>query len=1274
MRSFLLGTLFCLACIVPALAQSNTTFLKIVTNFRRGYTICPTGDGNLYVGGAVIGRTVVLKMTPDGNVISSHFLDFSTGNLDNVSELIVDSEGMIVGCGTQGTGDLRRGFVFRYNPTTSTVLWAGTMDDDVATLNGLLEKSPGGNYLVYGETFANLGSDATLLQIDRNTGVLLIPLTKRYNLSKAESFTAIVARDSAFYAVGQANNGTSIFTELFSYSALTRLDKATATPTWTRLSGAPITTPAYLRGRDLVLDGDALLTTFSGNQTDPSLSTSTCFLQKHRLDGTIAWLRQYNLTEWTNEVTEEIIAVPDGYVLYGRASNAGGGSLFVLKTDQAGRPVWVKKLKYGANDGFAQIESQQGQIIFLGNHLFFTATTEQANSASRMLLVKINADGSMNDDCTSWQNTPVIASNLSDLPDASVTLQVSSGVIPFSAAPNTTALPVTANVATICAGEIPTCTDTLDLGPEVVLCRDSTVIFHAGSGFASYLWQDGSTDSTYSATLPDVYWVAVTDTCGNTQRDSVLLTVSLLADTQFPDTIICPSEILTYTVAGFDVYAWTPTFGLNCDTCPTVIIQPNITTTYALLASTTNGCVLTDTFTVVVDPTANVQLPDATICPGESLTYTVPGFDAYQWTPAAGLSCTTCDTVVVRPLTTTTYNLLAQSNAGCRLIDTFTVTVRLIASLQLPDNTICPGQSVAYEVFGFDAYLWMPAAGLNCDTCATVTITPTATTTYSLLAQNSEGCTVTDSFTIFVSIIADIQLPDTSICPGESLTYTVPGFASYGWTPAAGLNCTSCATVIIQPNTTTTYSLLAQNSDGCVANDTFTVVVNMVADLALADTSICPGESLTYTAPGFDSYLWTPATGLDCDTCATVAVQPATTTTYNLLAQTSAGCVRSTDFTVTVLPPPTRTEVIRFLPGDSVLLGGIFYHQPDTVVLTLPATAGCDTLVTYILQLQTTVNITCPANITVSIPAGDTQATVDYILPTAITNCPDGGLTFTRLNSLPNSNIFPLGLTEVCYLVTDACGNSDTCCFKVLVLEQMTPCDTKTSGCLLYELLSIKLDSIGNRRYTIRVVNNCTDALVYTAFAVPAGIMAVAPAANSVFTAASGRQYLVNNPNFSPFYSIRFKAQPGSVLALGAADIFEYVLPQQSAPAYIHVITKLANNVSYPSLLNTFHCPVQPYPNVGPGAGAARRVTGSLRVFPNPTDGVVFADLSAWVGQTLELRVFSAQGQLCQHQTVVADYSPQLLDWSAGPANGLYFLEVRSADGQQTVQRFMVQH
>ena len=524
-----------------------------------------------------------------------------------------------------------------------------------------------------------------------------------------------------------------------------------------------------------------------------------------------------------------------------------------------------------------------------------------------------------------------------------------------------------------------------------------------------------------------------------------------------------------------------------------------------------------------------------------------------------------------------------------------------------------------------------------------------------------------------VSVLTNVHFPDTTICPGESLTYGVSGFNTYAWTPATGLSCDTCATVVIQPTATTTYSLLLQNGAGCMLSDTFTVAVQVLADVQLTDSAICPGESVTYALPGFGSYMWTPSTGLNCITCATVIARPNTTMTYSLLVQDSVGCAQRDTFTVVVLPLPARTELIQFLPGGTVTLGGINYTQPDTVMLTLPATVGCDTVVTYVLQFQTTATITCPNNVIVSIPAGDTLAIVDYTLPTAVTDCPGGGLTFTLLNSIPGGNLFALGVTEICYRVNDACGNTDICCFDVVVTAQLPPCDVKVNGCLRYELLSIKLDSLGNRRYSIRVVNNCAEALQYAAFEVPSGVTAVAPAQGAVFTAVSGRSYDVQNPNFSPFYSVWFKARPGTLLQAGAADVFEYKLPQQSAPLYLHVTAKLVNNQSYPAILNTFDCPVQPYPNLQPDPGTGPQASNFPLLFPNPTDGIVFANLSAWVGQRVELRITNAQGQGLHTRTLVADDFPQVVDSVDGLPGGLYFLEIHPVGGQRLVQRLVIQ-
>lgn len=55
------------------------------------------------------------------------------------------------------------------------------------------------------------------------------------------------------------------------------------------------------------------------------------------------------------------------------------------------------------------------------------------------------------------------------------------------------------------------------------LCAEAIYEFNPGSGYAAYLWQDGSTLPTFTATGEGLYWVQVTDAAGCTGADTVSL-------------------------------------------------------------------------------------------------------------------------------------------------------------------------------------------------------------------------------------------------------------------------------------------------------------------------------------------------------------------------------------------------------------------------------------------------------------------------------------------------------------------------------------------------------------------------------------------------------------------------------------------------------------------------------------------------------------------------------------------------------------------------------
>jgi gliding motility-associated-like protein len=61
----------------------------------------------------------------------------------------------------------------------------------------------------------------------------------------------------------------------------------------------------------------------------------------------------------------------------------------------------------------------------------------------------------------------------------------------------------------------------VNLDADTLLCTGTTKVLSAGSGFVSYLWNDGQTAATLSVSSPGQYWVAVTDVHGCSAADTV---------------------------------------------------------------------------------------------------------------------------------------------------------------------------------------------------------------------------------------------------------------------------------------------------------------------------------------------------------------------------------------------------------------------------------------------------------------------------------------------------------------------------------------------------------------------------------------------------------------------------------------------------------------------------------------------------------------------------------------------------------------------------------
>lgn len=297
----------------------------------------------------------------------------------------------------------------------------------------------------------------------------------------------------------------------------------------------------------------------------------------------------------------------------------------------------------------------------------------------------------------------------------------------------------------------------VDLGPDLQLCEGTSHVLQAGSGYQSYLWSNGSTQNTITVTAPGTYWVAASDSCGGTNSDTIHIDLVVPPALELgSDISICAGDTVHFApITGlFAGYQWAGT-GLSCTDCPDPEVFPAASTLFSLVATTPEGCTVTDSITVNI-----VQLPqtdlgnDHFICAGDIVHLSNAfSLNNYQWSPAATMSCADCAEPTVNPAVSTTY-FLTSANSGCTATDSVRVHVSPRPAMELGDNiTICKGENAH---FGFTpnplfvTFQWTPASGLSCSDCSHPEANPSDTTLYYLQATTAQGCTTTDSITVFV--------------------------------------------------------------------------------------------------------------------------------------------------------------------------------------------------------------------------------------------------------------------------------------------------------------------------------------------------------------------------------------------------------------------------------------------------------------------------------------------------------------------------------------------
>ena len=460
---------------------------------------------------------------------------------------------------------------------------------------------------------------------------------------------------------------------------------------------------------------------------------------------------------------------------------------------------------------------------------------------------------------------------------------------------------------------------------STTFCAGGSVVLNGptaptGSTF-TYVWRlngtpiTGATAANYTANAAGAYSLVVTNNqgCSTTSGNTTVVVNALPTATITPSgsTTICAGGSLTLTAPAGAAYVWS-----NGASTQSIAVTTAGSYTVAVNA---NGCTATSAPTVVTVnalPTATITAAGSTtLCQGSSVVLTASPATSYLWSTGA-------TTPSITVANAGNYSVALTTN-GCSA--TSAVTSVNVTPLPTPSvsvigaTTFCQGSSVTLTASTAGAYLWSNGA-------TTQTIVVTTPGNYTVQATTNGCAATTAAIPVVVNALPTAGITaagPTTFCQGGSVVLTAAAATSYLWSNGA-------TTQSITVNTSGNFTVQATNANGCTASSAATVVSvqappaqpQIVVNGALA---LCPGSSVTLSAPTAASYLWTNG-------ATTQSIVVTTPGNIGLTVGTAAGCTASAaPVSITALSAPTAAITAS---GSTTLCAG------SSVVLTAaPATS-----------------------------------------------------------------------------------------------------------------------------------------------------------------------------------------------------------------------------------------------------------------------------------------------------------------------------------------------
>ena len=442
------------------------------------------------------------------------------------------------------------------------------------------------------------------------------------------------------------------------------------------------------------------------------------------------------------------------------------------------------------------------------------------------------------------------------------------------------------------------------------VCEGTAVSLNAGwaSGY-SYQWSTGSTERQITIHSAGTYVLQVTAN-GCTATDSTTITMHPLPNITFSgDTAICKGNMATVyaTAPNASSFLWNTGTAVN-----NISVLPLVNTNYWVMVEDIYGCRNQDTVMVRVEesPVPTITGPDS-ICVGASATLVASGGSSYLWDDGS----TNAERLVQ---SAGNYSVTVFTSAGCSATAQKSVYYYAVQEVAISGNTLmCVGDSVLLTAHGVSSYLWsngssddsllVTAAGIytvdgwdahgcmsrdsievkerplpsveitgNPMACAgslnlltaqaptavsylwntgstSSQIQVNATAEYSVVVRDANTCQASATFSFQALPVPSCEIMGiTNICVGDTTTLTASNGMYFFWSTGS-----SNQSIQVNPSSTTNYSLVIVDENGCSANTSTQVVVNATVPIVITgNTDFCAGDSVLLVANTHQDLLW----------------------------------------------------------------------------------------------------------------------------------------------------------------------------------------------------------------------------------------------------------------------------------------------------------------------------------------------------------------------------------------------------------------------------------